>query len=675
MFRNLFNHSKKHKPGYSLGAVLAIGAVLALVAISLFAYYRGPATDDVSGELSGNLRGVTRLEREDESGREEELVIGDQIASRERESGIEEVRIREEVREIEEIPTPIDDNLVDEKFVDEDEFVEDREEFVDEDEFVDDGGAAGGSDAGGSDGTHIVADANANASFSTYTVGVDDSIHLNTNPLSISTGDTMVMTFPNRMDVSGVHAAVNGAFSSCSSSGQVVTCTSGIASASAFSFNILGIHSSYNGTDHISNFEVRNGGNPNSVSAADADVPLTESKAANAGATVLMKSEYVNGQNTNTLTRIEFNLWPDLVSSDTVDIVFPPHLDVSGVKFNSQNFGGNGTFSCASTGELVTCTVTNGTVSAKIKGEMILEGIVIKYGSTDKITSFEVEKGGVASQDIATDSDVSINYTTVADANASVILAPHTAVGAVSSTQVDFTLPVNLASTDTVKITFPAHVDVSSATIFSTGFSGSGLFSCSATGQVVTCTTNGPLNAGTGFIVMNGIFNAYAATTDITSFEVRQGSNPANLIATDSVVPLSDAIAADANASVVVTPYTAVGAIGNTNAHFTLPVNLASTDTVKITFPAHVDVSGTTIYSTAFGGPGTFTCTAAGQVVICTANGTISAGTGDIVMKGIINASAGTTDITNFEVRQSGNPANLIATDSVVPLSDAIAKN
>jgi hypothetical protein len=126
---------------------------------------------------------------------------------------------------------------------------------------------------------------------------------------------------------------------------------------------------------------------------------------------------------------------------------------------------------------------------------------------------------------------------------------------------------------------------------------------------------------------------------------------------------------ADANASVMVTAYNIVGYIGNTNATFVLPVALANTDTVEITFPSHVDVSGAKFFSQTFGGAGTFSCSASGQVVTCTANGPINSGKADLVMTGIVNAAPGTADITSFLVKRGGKI--VFASDFNVPMSDA----
>ncbi|NBS71216.1 hypothetical protein EBT31_20255, partial [bacterium] len=398
----------------------------------------------------------------------------------------------------------------------------------------------------------------------------------------------------------------------------------------------------------------------------DSSVAMTDVAVANPNATVNVTAPMVGGVGD---VHINVLLSVDLDANDTIEVTFPSYMNVASAAFSRYSFGGS--FTCSATGQVVTCTA-NGAIPGGM-GTIYMTGITSYYAGTADITSFEIKDGGVAGKYIATDSSVAMTDIVALNRSTFVTIDSPT-VGSTGNVALTLTLPVDLDSNDTIDITFPAYMNVASVAFASHNFGGGGAFTCAAVGQVVTCTANGAINAGSQKeIVMTGITSYYAGTADIAFLEVEDEGIAVNDIVIDSSIAMTDITAADAAASVVVASPT-VGAVGNVTITLTLPVDLDADDTIDITFPAYMNVASVAFASETFGGAGTFsTCSDAGQVVTCTANGAITAGTGTIVMTGITSYYAGTTDITSFEVEDEGIAANDIATDSFVVMTNIAA--
>lgn len=133
---------------------------------------------------------------------------------------------------------------------------------------------------------------------------------------------------------------------------------------------------------------------------------------------------------------------------------------------------------------------------------------------------------------------------TAADAAATLTLGANAQLGATGDTTLALTLPVALAATDTIVFTMPSHVDVSRLdSAVTETFAGAGVITCAASGQVVTCTTDGAINAGTGTIVMTGIQTTGIATSStITDLAVNNVGSAGIDFATDSSVAVTDTV-------------------------------------------------------------------------------------------------------------------------------------
>jgi len=102
-----------------------------------------------------------------------------------------------------------------------------------------------------------------------------------------------------------------------------------------------------------------------------------------------------------------------------------------------------------------------------------------------------------------------------ADAVMSLTFDGYPIVGSTFSGQLNVTIPVPLQIGDTITFDAPANVTVSgiSYDLSNVGTSGLGRFTCSPSGQTITCTViTGAVNAGAGHLVMQG-FSASSSTT------------------------------------------------------------------------------------------------------------------------------------------------------------------
>ncbi|QQR55334.1 S-layer homology domain-containing protein [Candidatus Peregrinibacteria bacterium] len=526
-------------------------------------------------------------------------------------------------------------------------------------------------------------DPNASVVLASPTVGAAGNTTVSFNPLvSLDAADEIIITFPSYINVSALVTPVAATDTlteaggsptiSCASSAQLVTCTvsGGSFTSAAGTIVIPGITSFYTDTTDISNFQIEEEGGDTADIGIDTAVALTNVTAGDAAASVTLAGNSVVGASGN--TTVAFTLTTALDADDTVQLTFPSYVDISLVVYGSQTFGGGGNFSCTPSSQIMTCAAT-GTITAGT-GTIILTGITGANVGTTDITSFEVENEGLDAQDIVTDSVVALTNVTAADAAASVVLGENSVVGASGNTTVTLTLATALDAADTVDILFPTSVNVSGVAFGSKTFGGAGNFACtSPSTQLVTCTADGVVNVGTGNIVLTGITGANAGTTDITSLEVENEGTAADDIATDSVVALTDVTAADAAASVTLGDNSVEGDPGLTTVTLTLPTALDAADTVDITFPALMDVSGVSLSSETFAGAGSFSCTDASQVVICTATGDITAGTANIILAGLVAFTDGTDDVSSLEVENEGTAADDIATDTSVAMTNVTA--
>ncbi|MBT4856890.1 hypothetical protein HON52_01750 [Candidatus Uhrbacteria bacterium] len=539
-------------------------------------------------------------------------------------------------------------------------------------------------DAAVSADTIVATDAAATIVVAAPTVGAAGDVTVTLTPnLATDADDTLDITFPAFMNVSSVASAVtgtleNGGEITCADAGsQVVTCTviSGTPLTASSTIIMTGITSYYVGSTDVTLLEIEDEGVAANDIATDTSVAMTDITAADAAASVALGAATVGATGDVTLT---LTSTVQLDADDTIDVTFPAYMNVSSVASAvTGTFENGGEITCADAGsQVVTCTVISGAPLLS-SGTIVMTGITSYYVGTTDITSLEIEDEGSASNDIATDTSTALTDITAADAAATIVVATPT-VGGVGTVTVTLTPTVQLDADDTLDITFPAFIDVSSVASAVTGtLENGGEITCADAGsQVVTCTViSGSPLLSSGTIIMTGISSLYIGSTDVTVLEIEDEGASANDIATDTSTALTDITAADAAATIVVAAPT-VGGVGDVTVTLTTTVATDADDTLDITFPAFMDISSvaSAVTGTLENG-GEITCVDAGsQVVTCTViSGSPLLSSGTIIMTGITSDYAGSTNVTTFAVEDEGVGANDIAADSDVALTDITA--
>ncbi|MDD4625426.1 MAG: hypothetical protein PHC82_03835, partial [Candidatus Pacebacteria bacterium] len=499
-----------------------------------------------------------------------------------------------------------------------------------------------------------------------------------TFPVALETGDTIKMTFPANWDVSGLTTGAGKTYGLTNTvnvgvSSQVVTLTlegAQAAGADTIEFETDTITPNYASTSQTVAILIEKSTGQDVVAAsADAGVAVSidDTVIADAAAALTLADGTVGATQNTTLG---LTIPVALAASDTVAFTAPANLDVSSAAFGSDTFGGAGAFTCAAASQVVTCTST-GVIDAGT-GNIVMTGITGAYVATGAtITSIAVhdDSEGV---DVATDTEGTVTDTTAADPVSSIDVSAIAAVGSTGNVVVTFTLPYALADDDEVRLTFPANFDVSGAAYSADTFTGS-FDACTVADQVVTCTANGAMIAESGkTLTISGITAAYVAVASTYTTTLYDTSANAN-IATASDDAIAETTVADAAASLALAD-ASVGATQNTTLTLTIPVDLANGDTVAFTAPDNLDVSSAAYGSDTFDGAGAFACSAALQVITCTADGAITAGTGGtIVLSGITAAYAKTSQtISSVAVYDTSASAN-IATDATGTVTDTTA--
>jgi len=468
----------------------------------------------------------------------------------------------------------------------------------------------------------VVGDALASVTLADGTVGATQNTTLTlTLPVALAANDTVAFTMPANLDVSsaafGSHTFGGAGDFACADSGQTVTCTAdGVINAGAGTIVMTGITGRYASTSATVSGVLVYDNSASANLAADSEGTVTDTAAADPNSSIDVSAIAAVGTTGNVVVTLSAAY--ALAEDDELRLTFPANFNVASAAYSADTFTGDFD-ACSVAGQVVTCTVAAGGITAGNDKTITISGITAAYAaaaSTYTTTLYDIS----ASANIGTASDDAIAETTVASANASVTLADAT-VGATQNTTLTLTIPYALATDDTVTFTMPDNLDVSGVAYSTDTFTGAGAFTCAAALQVITCTATGVIDAGTdGTIVMTGITGAYAATgAAVTSVAVYDTSAGAN-IATDATGTVTDTTAATTltaafDASAVATVGDAAGAV---TLGLTFPVALAASDTIKLTFPANWNVVNLT---TAAGLDNAVTVDIASQIVTLTLSG------------------------------------------------------
>ncbi|MFA5829357.1 MAG: S-layer homology domain-containing protein [Candidatus Gracilibacteria bacterium] len=402
--------------------------------------------------------------------------------------------------------------------------------------------------------------------------------------------------------------------------------------------------------------------------------------AADAAAT-LTKASAISGS-TGDLTLV-INTGRILAVGEKINIDFPASYAVAattGIVAGSITLNGtNATMSASVALQTLTLTVADFATAQPALTITIpgLDAIPQYVDATDATITVTTALGAT----IATDTTVALDDTVAAVSVATVDFGTNITVGTAGDTTINLTVPFALDADDTIDITFPLSVDISGITLDqgATGtFESAANITCNASGQTLTCVTNGA-TVTSGTIILANILTKYVDATNITVFEVENEGSATQDIAIDTDVAMEDPTpATDLASSIALGLNSEVGTDGNTTLTLTPPRALAAADTIVFTMPTNFTAGSAAFGSTTFlqtgGIAATFTsCGGVGRIVTCTASSSIQVGVaGNIVITGIQSLwdSAAATTVTDLTINDVAAGGADIALDTTTTVPD-----
>jgi uncharacterized repeat protein (TIGR01451 family) len=453
--------------------------------------------------------------------------------------------------------------------------------------------------------------------------------------------DVPSFTVTDTLDSNLTYASVTGTGVSCSAAGQVVTCSGGAltasGSSSTASFTItVNVSGAYSGST-ISNTgtvavpggvtdpnTANNSSTDNSNVVVQTDLSITKSHTGN----------FTAGTN-NTFTIVVNNAGPSSTIAGGVTVTDTLDSDFTYVSATGTNW------TCSNSGNTVTCNYS-GMITAGNNSTPITLTVLVDSIAAGTITNTAEESSTTPD---ATGNSTSTDTVTI-DADADLALTKaHVGSGFVAGQQGQYAFSVtnNGPSADspsyTITDTLPAGVT------FVSTVAGSAT-SCTAAGQVVTCT-GGAIGAGDPAQVttINVSVSSSATGTINNSATVAPAagitdSNSANNTGNDSV-----AVEPNADLSITKT-HTGNVTAGNAVTYDIVVSNAGPSDVSSFTVTDTLDQNYT--YQSATGA----TCNAVGQDVTCTG--------------GAITSGSNTTVTITATLESSATPGGSISNTAVV---------
>jgi len=207
-----------------------------------------------------------------------------------------------------------------------------------------------------------------------------------TTPIDLANADTIAFTMPDNLDVGSValstttftYAGSVGFV--CATSSQVITCTAdGAITAASANIVMSGITSKYATTSQtISSIAVYDTTASANIATGSSGT-VTDTTDADAVASVALGTNSVVG--TAGTTTLTITTPVDLANTDTIVFTMPDNLKVSSLATTTvDTFSGAGSFSCAASSQIITCTA-NGAITAA-SATIAMTGITSKYATT-----------------------------------------------------------------------------------------------------------------------------------------------------------------------------------------------------------------------------------------------------------------------------------------------------
>jgi large repetitive protein len=328
----------------------------------------------------------------------------------------------------------------------------------------------------------------------------------------------------------------------------------------------------------------------------------------------------------------------------------------SGLTFSSST-STNPAWSCSAVGQVVTChfaailaptTWTTVNITATIASGVT--GTVSNSASVSSVTHDGILTNNSTTPDVAS---------AVPSADVSVTGTHSTRLVAGTSTTYSVTAanagPSNAAGPTTVTVTLPTGMTYAAPTVASTTAG----WTCSAAGQVVTCTQPDTLLATTSSTVDLTVDIASAAGTGSADASVTANTATSDPVATDNMANVAGTIEADAD--LVLTSTNPQAAVAGSPLSYSFDVHNAGPSqaadaTVVETLPA----GATFVRSTSSG----WSCTAVSQVVTCLHAAAISNGsTSPLVIE--TSVAAGATTLAAHTAMLTSATTDPVAPNSV----------
>ncbi|MBI1742083.1 DUF11 domain-containing protein [Candidatus Acetothermia bacterium] len=477
-----------------------------------------------------------------------------------------------------------------------------------------------------------------------FSVGVNGTYTITvTNLGSASTTGTITVTdtLPTGMSfVAGI-----GSGWTCSASGQTVSCTNpGPLAPSASSTITLTVGVNVAGS--LTNIAtVAASGDTNSANNTASD--LTIIMGTNGLDLTITKSHSgnftlgVNGTYTLTVTNVGS---ASTTGTITVTDTLPTGLSfVAGI--------GSG-WTCSTVGPIVTCT-NPGPLAPSASSTITLTVNVSLAGNLTNIATVSVSGDTNSTNNIASDA-TTINATPQPDLS---ISKSHSA-SFIAGTDGTYTITVtnvgSASTTGTITVTDTLPTGMS----FVAGI-GSG-WTCSAVGQIVTCTNPGPLApSATSTITLTVGVNVAGSLTNIATVAALGDMNSANNITSDSTT-----------VNAATHPDLAISKTHSGN--FTVGIN--GTFTLAVTNVGSASTTGTITLTdtlpTGLGfvsGTGTnWSCGASGQIITCTNSGPLApSAVSNLTLTVSVNIAGNLTNTATISTQDDTNATNNTATDPV----------
>lgn len=442
---------------------------------------------------------------------------------------------------------------------------------------------------------------------STGTVGVNFDYTLTVNNTGTASTNGGLVSVTDIIPTGLTFVAGTGTGWACSASGQTVTCiTNNVILVNGGSNIILTVNPTATGTVNNTANVVGGGDNTSSTS----NLVTTVINAAPTPNLLLVKT----GPSTATVgTNFTYTLTVNNTgTSATSGMVSVTDVIPAGLSF--VNATGTG-WSCSAVGQNMTCTTSNPIL---VNGSSAIILTVNPLSSGTVVNNASVVGGGDSTPSVSNDVITNINGAPTPNL---VISKSGPATGTVG-TNYNYTLTVNNTGTVATSGTVTVTDALPTGLVFVSG-SGAG-WSCSAAGQVVTCTS-------TNAIIVNG-----TSTINLTVTPSQTGTyvNVASIIGGgDNTSSISNSVTTQINPAPA--PNLTIVKAGPTTA--TVGVNYNYTLTVSNTGTSNTngqisvsDVLPTGLNFVSGSGNG-WSCSAVGQTVTCMSNNTIVVGTNSAI--------------------------------------------